>query len=444
MRYETHRATGPLAGRLRVPGDKSISHRAVLFAAMAEGASRLSGVLDSADVRSTMSAVRALGARVEMELAEGAWAGTVTGWGSAGPVREAVTVDCGNSGTTTRLLAGVLAGWPVDVTFTGDASLSTRPMRRVTEPLSAMGASFETTDGHLPMRLHGNVGLMPLAYESPVASAQVKSAVLLAGLRAHGSTSVTEPAASRDHTERMLPHFGVSVHTDPATCSASLTGPAALSAVVELAVPADPSSAAFPATAAALVPGSEVVLEHVALNPTRAGFLVVLERMGADVAISVNDPEDSEPAGDVTVRFAGVLSATTVSPHEVPQLIDEVPILAVAAAQARGITRFEGVGELRVKESDRLQAIIDALTALGVEASAHGDTLEVVGLAGAPFTPVPDLVLPSLHDHRLAMAWAVAGLCSTTPFLIEGFEAVDVSYPSFAEDLSALEDGDIA
>lgn len=438
MRFEARHAAGPLSGALRVPGDKSMSHRAVLFAAIAEGTSTLSGVLDSADVRSTITAVSALGAVCELQLADdGSLSGTVTGWGSAGPTEPDGPIDCGNSGTTTRLLAGVLAGWPIEVTLTGDASLSRRPMKRITEPLASMGARFETTDGCLPMTISGTADLMPTTYATPVASAQVKSAVLLAGLRASGRTTVTEPAASRDHTERMLPQFGVAVGRDEQAFSAWVDGPTTPVAAA-IRVPADPSSAAFPAVAAAIVEGSEVVLEHVALNPSRAGFLVVLERMGADLVIDVDDLNATEPMGAITVRYGGVLAGTTVDAHEIPQLIDEVPILAVAAAQARGITRFEGVGELRVKESDRLQAIVYALTSLGVAVSAFEDALEIVGIAGQSFAPDPGLELPALDDHRLAMAWAVAGLVSATPFSIDGFQAVDVSYPRFADDLASI------
>lgn len=441
MRFEARRAAGPLTGSLRVPGDKSMSHRAVLFAAMAQGTSHLTGVLDSADVRSTIGAVTALGAQCRLSLSDtdGPLSGEVTGWGPDGPEQPEGDIDCGNSGTTTRLLAGVLAGWPVSARLIGDASLSRRPMKRVTDPLESMGARLETTDGCLPMTVCGAAdgALVPIGYSSPVASAQIKSAVLLAGLRASGRTTVTEPGFSRDHTERMLPVFGVEVGRDEATCSAWVDGPAVLTAA-DIDVPADPSSAAFPAVAAAIVPGSEVVLEHVGLNPTRTGFLVVLERMGADLSIDVDDLGASEPTGTITVQAPERLTGTTVGAHEIPQLIDEIPILAVAAAQASGVTRFEGVGELRVKESDRLQAIVDALTALGVEVSAEGDTLVITGTSGEAFRPAATLCLPALDDHRLAMAWAVAGLVSATPFEIDGFEAVDVSYPRFAGDMASI------
>lgn len=418
-----------------------MSHRAVLFAGMAEGTSALSGVLDSADVRTTIAAVTALGAECRLLPSDknGLLFGEVTGWGSAGPSAPNRPIDCGNSGTTARLLAGVLVGWPIATEFTGDASLSRRPMKRITDPLCSMGARMETTDGCLPMTIIGAVDcpLKPIEYASPVASAQVKSAVLLAGLRAPGRTKVTEPGFSRDHTERMLPLFGVEVGRDEASCSAWVDGPAELVAA-DIHVPADPSSAAFPAVAAAIVPGSKVVLEHVGLNPTRTGFLVVLERMGADLLIDVDDVAANEPTGTITVQANGALTGTIVAAHEIPQLIDEIPILAVAAAQACGVTRFEGVGELRVKESDRLQAIVDALIALGVEVSAQEDTLVIEGTSAEPFRPAGELRLPAMDDHRLAMAWAVAGLVSAAPFSIAGFETVDVSYPRFADDMASI------
>jgi 3-phosphoshikimate 1-carboxyvinyltransferase len=418
-----------------VPGDKSLSHRAVLFSAMAEGRTRLSGVLDSADVRSSISAVEALGAGVDLaEQPDGSLAGSVAGWGSRGPTGAGVAIDCGNSGTTARLLMGVLAGWPLEVTLTGDESLSRRPMLRVTTPLSAMGASFEATaQGTLPVVVRGTARPLAIEYDSPVASAQVKSAVLLAGLRAHGTTCVTEPALSRDHTERMLGDFAVDVSTDGTHLRACVGGPATLLCPGELFVPRDPSSAAFITVAALLVPESEVLLPGISLNPTRVGFLRVLERMGARLTVTPSGSASSEPDGAVSASYSASLKATVVRADEIPSLVDEVPILALAAACAEGETRFEGVGELRVKESDRLAAIAEGLGALGVETAVHGDVLVVRGarsLRGA--------ALDSLGDHRLAMTWAVAGLVATDPVEIERFEAVDVSYPRFAGDLAAL------
>jgi 3-phosphoshikimate 1-carboxyvinyltransferase len=430
--FEALPAAGPLSGTVRVPGDKSISHRAVLFAAMSEGSSRLIGVLDSEDVRSTIQAVRALGAVVEVVRETPVGLDMfVTGWGQHGPVAQDEPIDCGNSGTTCRLLLGVLAGWPISVTLDGDASLRRRPMRRVTEPLSAMGADFETTDGHLPIHLLGGP-LRGIRFESRVASAQVKTSVLLAGLRAKGATIVVEPAASRDHTERLLPAFGIGVERNVRERSATVAGFARLSAS-DVVVPADPSSAAFLAGAATLVDGSSVTLPDVALNPTRTGFVRVLERMGADIAVELDRATGAEPVGTVRARFRAGLRPTVVRADEVPSLVDEVPLLAVVATAADGTTRFEGIAELRVKESDRLQAIVDGLTALGAVARAGDDWLEIDGparLRGA--------TLSSLGDHRLAMAWAVAALVANGPVSIEDWEAVAVSYPRFAADLSAL------
>lgn len=443
MRLNVAPVRGPLQGTLRVPGDKSISHRVVLFAALAAGTSELAGVLDSADVRSTMAAVTALGALVDLApCSDGSLAGTVGGWGAAGPRSPLEAIDCGNSGTTTRLLLGVLAGWPVVATLEGDASLSARPMTRVTAPLSEMGARFTTREGMLPVTVEGSADLAPLDYRSPVASAQVKSAVLLAGMRAHGRTRVSEPAPSRDHTERLLPDFGVAIGVDAETHAAWVDGPLVPHSA-RVTVPADPSSAAFPVVAALIVPGSEVLLTEVGLNPTRTGFLKVLARMGADIEITIAEDSGSELFGDVRARYTGALGATTVTADEVPSLIDEVPVLAVAAAFASGTTRFEGVGELRVKESDRLRAIYDALSSLNVPVSVENDALEITGTGGHPLmggvtADAHDIVLDSLGDHRLAMAWAVLGLATTNGLAIEGFEAVDVSYPRFREDLAAL------
>lgn len=425
--------SAPLRGTLPVPGDKSLSHRAVLFAALAEGTSRVTGVLDSEDVRATVGAVTALGASVALtEDATGALEGTVTGWGATGPSQPAGSIDCGNSGTTARLLMGVLAGWPVTVTLTGDESLSRRPMRRVTGPLATMGASFATTEaGTLPVTVTGTDSLAPIHYDSPVASAQVKTAILLAGLRAHGTVSVSEPTLSRDHTERLLPAFGVPVAVSP-PATASVTGPA-VPAAVDVAVPGDPSSAAFLAVAAALVPGSDITITGVSLNPTRCGYLRVLERMGADLTVAEKPAFGAEPIGDVRIRHRVGMSGTVVTAEEVPSLVDEVPVLALLATGAAGTTRFEGVAELRVKESDRLAAIADGLSALGATVRSGEDWLEVEGpalLHGA--------ALDSLGDHRLAMTWALAGLVADAPVHIERFEAVAVSWPRFESDLASL------
>jgi 3-phosphoshikimate 1-carboxyvinyltransferase len=426
-------ASGPLSGSLSVPGDKSISHRAVLFAAMSDGTSHLNGVLDAADVRSTIAAVRALGVTVEESAgADGGLDLTVTGWGARGPVAPDGPIDCGNSGTTCRLLMGVLAGWPGSYTLTGDESLSRRPMRRVADPLASMGAAIELTEaGTLPAVVRGAV-LRPAEHDLTVASAQVKTALLLAGLRCPGRTLVREPAPSRDHTERLLPAFGVPVPRDEATRAAWIDGPA-VPLGTDVAVPGDPSSAAFLVGAAAIVPGSEVTVTGVALNPTRIGFLRVLERMGADVTLRPSGRLGGEPVGDILTRYTPALTGTTVLPEEIPSLVDEVPLLAIVAAGAATATRFEGAGELLVKESDRLQALADALDAFGVPESSGPDFLEVEGGA----VPGP-ATLDSLGDHRLAMAYAVAGLVATGPVRIERFDAVGVSFPGFEAALTSL------
>lgn len=431
MRYHVQPAESGLVGQVRVPGDKSISHRAVLFAAMAEGRSHLANVLDSADVRSTIAAMRTLGADIKVAGGEHGLDMVVDGWGLAGPKKPVNAIDCGNSGTTVRLLMGVLAGYGITVELIGDESLSGRPMRRVADPLAVMGAQVTTSvKGTLPVTITG-APLHGRRHDLTVASAQVKSALLLAGLRAEGLTAVCEPAPSRDHTERMLPAFGVRVTRDENGC-ASVSGPTVLRGA-DVAVPGDPSSAAFLVGATILVPGSEIVLPDVALNPTRTGFLRVLARMGARVSIDPGAESSGEPVGVVRAAHGGTLVATTVAAEEVPALIDEIPLLAVVAARCDGATRFEGVGELRVKESDRLQAIVDGLTALGAHASADGDTLIVHG--AATFSGAG---LDSLGDHRLAMAFTVAGLVATGEVSVERFEAVDVSYPGFADHIAGL------
>lgn len=424
-------AAAGLHGEIRVPSDKSMSHRAVLFAGMAAGTSLVNGVLDSADVRATLSALHWLGAGVRVlgSQPDGLFV-EVNGWGDRGPTEPLGPVDCGNSGTTVRLLMGVLAGWPISVTLTGDSSLSTRPMRRVADPLEEMGASIRTSEhGTLPATVRGG-SLRGIQYTTPVASAQVKSAILLAGLRAEGTTAVTEPALSRDHTERLLPVFGVSVTTEGLT--AQVTGPASLHAA-HLAVPGDASSAAFFAVGATIVPGSRVAMHNVSLNPTRTGFLDVLRRMGADIVAEEGEAVGAERAGTLIVRAPVVLRATTVTPDEVPSLVDEVPVLALAAAFADGTTRFEGIGELRVKESDRLEAVRAGLEALGATVAAGEDWLAVTGTGRLTGTR-----LSSLGDHRLAMTWAIAGLVAEGETVVEGFDAVDVSYPRFREDVEVL------
>ena len=424
----------PMRGATHVPGDKSISHRAVLFSAMAEGTSRVFGVLDSADVRSSIGAVRALGAQVNLEKQpDGSLAGGITGWGAAGPSQPEGPIDCGNSGTTVRLLMGILAPWNIRVTLTGDASLQKRPMRRITAPLMKMGAHFEPAgQEHLPITVVGG-GLHPITYDAPMASAQLKTAVLLAGMYAHGTTTLNEPAPSRNHTELMLPEYGVATTAGERT--ASVTGPAQPQAS-EVLVPGDPSSAAFLVCAAVLCPNSSIQVENVSLNTARIGFTRTLERMGAQVSVTHTGAAGKEPYGIIEALYTPHLRGCEVPAEKIAGIIDEIPVLALVAAHAHGVTVFREVGELRVKETDRLAAIIDGLAKLGVDAWCEGDDLYIEGQ--------PDLVVPeglefdSLGDHRLAMTWSLVGLTGRVPVAIKNFEAVAVSYPGFLDDIERL------
>ena len=424
----------PLRGSIGVPGDKSISHRAVLFSAMAEGASRVSGVLDSADVRSSIAAVRALGAQVSLEKQpDGSLAGGITGWGAAGPAQPDGPIDCGNSGTTVRLLMGILAPWDIRVTLTGDASLQKRPMRRITAPLMKMGAHFEPEgQEHLPITVCGG-GLHPITYDAPMASAQLKTAVLLAGMYAEGTTVLNEPAPSRNHTELMLPEYGVA--TTAAERTASVTGPAQPQAS-EVLVPGDPSSAAFLVCAALLRPESSIQVEHVSLNTARIGFTRTLERMGAEVSVIHEGAAGKEPYGVIQACYTPHLRGCEVPAEKIAGIIDEIPVLALVAAHAHGVTVFREVGELRVKETDRLAAIIDGLAKLGVDAWCEGDDLYI---EGQPDLDVPaGLTFDSLGDHRLAMTWALVGLTGNVAVDVVNFEAVGVSYPGFKNDIERL------
>lgn len=425
----------PLSGAARVPGDKSISHRAVLFSAMAEGTSRVSGVLDSDDVRSSVRAVTALGAHVALEKqADGSLAGGITGWGAKGPQQPSGPIDCGNSGTTVRLLMGILAPWDITVELTGDASLQRRPMRRITAPLMKMGASFEPAGKEtLPLTEHGTRAIRAIEYDAPMASAQLKTAVLLAGVFAHGTTTLREPAPSRNHTELMLPEYGVA--TTAGECIAQVTGPAALSAC-EIQVPGDPSSAAFLACAALLRRDSAVHIENVSLNPARTGFVRTLEKMGADICVRATGSAGKEPFGTISARYTDGLHGCEVPPNKIASIIDEIPVLALVAATARGVTVFRGAGELRVKETDRFAAICDGLATLGVSAWGEGDDLFVEGVPG--LVPPEGAAFDSKGDHRLAMTWALAGLCLGAPVTVADFGCCSVSYPSFLSDIERL------
>jgi 3-phosphoshikimate 1-carboxyvinyltransferase len=414
-------------GDLRVPGDKSISHRAVLLAAIAEGDSEIRGFGRSADTLSTVAAVAALGAGVEdsSELI------SVSGVGLRGLEPPPGPVDCGNAGTLMRLLAGILAGQQGSFELVGDESLSRRPVERIAAPLREMGAVVETTDGHAPLRVEGGE-LRPIRYESPVASAQVKSCVLLAGLYADpGPTTVIEPSASRDHTERMLQAAGARVERRP--LSTSVWPPRRL-APLDLDVPGDFSSAAPFLVAATLLPDSEIRLHGVGVNPTRTGFLAVLERMGARISLYNRRTAGGEPVADLEVRSAD-LTATDVEPAEVPLLIDELPLFALCAAHAHGESGVRGAEELRVKESDRIQTVARALRAVGVRISESADGFQV---RGVPRRPPGGTTVETEGDHRIAMVGALAGLSSREGVEVSGADCVGVSFPGFFEALDSL------
>lgn len=425
----------PLRGTAHVPGDKSISHRAVLFSAMAEGTSRLTGVLDSADVRSSIGAVRALGAQATLEKQpDGSLAGGVTGWGAKGPKQPDGPIDCGNSGTTVRLLMGILAPWDIQVELTGDSSLVKRPMRRITAPLMKMGARFEPAGREtLPITVCGSRHLHAITYDAPMASAQLKTAVLLAGVFAEGTTVLNEPAPSRNHTELMLPEYGVATTAGERT--ASVTGPATMHAS-EVLVPGDPSSAAFLTCAAVMRPGSMLQIENVSLNTARIGFTRTLERMGADVSVMRTGQAGKEPYGIIQACYTERLTGCEVPAEKIASIVDEIPVLALVAAHAHGITVFRQVGELRVKETDRLAAIIEGLAVLGIDAWCEGDDLYIEGQPG--FSVPADASFDSKGDHRLAMTWALAGLTGDGAVRVRDFEAVAVSYPSFLRDIERL------
>lgn len=427
--------SAPIAGSTHVPGDKSISHRAVLFSAMAEGTSQIAGILDSADVRSSIRAIEALGAEVSLEKQpDGSLAGGITGWGEKGPVQPDEPIDCGNSGTTARLLMGVLAPWPVQVTITGDDSLQKRPMRRITAPLMKMGVRFAPEgQENLPITVCGTKSLKPIAYDAPMASAQLKTAILLAGVYANGTTTVNEPSESRNHTELMLPEYGVK--TTAAARTASVVGPS-VPAAAEVVVPGDPSSAAFLVCAALLKRGSSIQVENVSLNTARIGFTRTLERMGADISVRHTGSEGKEPYGMIEATYTGTLRGCEVPADKIASIVDEVPVLALVAAHARGVTVFRDVSELRVKETDRLAAIVEGLDLLGVDAWIDGNDLFIEGQPG--LKAEPGTVFDSKCDHRLAMTWALVGLCGSTPIEVENFDSVKISYPEFLDDIERL------
>jgi 3-phosphoshikimate 1-carboxyvinyltransferase len=423
---------GPLRGRLRVPGDKSISHRALILGALTVGKTRISGLLEGEDVINTGKAMVALGARVE-RVGEGSW--EVNGVGVAGFRAPSTTLDFGNSGTGCRLVMGAVAGCPITATFDGDASLRTRPMQRILDPVALIGArAVAVADGgRLPLTLEGARDPIPIIYRTPAASAQIKSAVLLAGLAAPGETTVIESEASRDHTELMLRHFGaevVSAPDGPHGRRITLKGQPELAAAA-VTVPADPSSAAFPMVAALIVPGSDVVLTGVMMNPLRTGLITTLREMGASIETLDTRTDAGEPMADLRVR-ASALSGVEVPALCAPSMIDEYPVLAVAAAFAEGTTVMRGLKELRVKESDRLAATAGMLRRNGVALEIAGDDLIVHG-KGQGGQGVGGGLVATHMDHRLAMAALVMGLGAQHPVRVDDAAFIATSFPGFAD-----------
>ena len=430
----TARQGGPVQGRARVPGDKSISHRALILGALTVGETTIGGLLEGQDVLHTADAMRALGARVE-RTGDGIW--HVHGVGVGGFTQPGGALDFGNSGTGCRLAIGAVAGAPVTATFSGDDSLRSRPMQRVLDPLLKMGARVlqVANEGRLPLTLQGAADPIPIVYEPPVPSAQLKSAVLLAGLAAPGETTVIEAEATRDHTERLLKHFGAKITSKPHGEHGRrivLQGQPELEPANVL-VPADPSSAAFPLVAALIVPGSELILEAVMTNPLRTGLLTTLREMGANIEALDKRDDGGEEVADLRIRTS-VLKGVDVPPERAPSMIDEYPILAVAAAFAEGITRMRGLKELRVKESDRLAATADMLRANGVVVEIEGDDLIVHGKG----RPAGNGEVKTHMDHRIAMSALVMGLATENPVRIDDSAFIATSFPGFVELMRAI------
>ncbi len=417
-----------LLGHAVVPGDKSISHRALMLASLALGTTRIHGLLEGEDVLRTAEALRQCGVPITRH-ADGSW--EVSGRGIGGLHEPSDVLDMGNAGTAVRLMMGLLSTYPYQVQFTGDESLRKRPMQRVIAPLEQIGATFWAREGgRLPLAMKGTATPMPITYTLPVASAQVKSAILLAGVHCAGTTTVIEKEATRDHSERMLRFFGIPVETRQENGGIIITiqgQPAQTPSERTLHVPADPSSAAFPIVAALLVPNSEVTVTNVCLNPLRTGLFDVLRQMGANLTISNQREVGGEPVGDITAR-SSQLREVDVPAHIAPSMIDEYPILAIAAACATGKSVMRGLSELRVKESDRLAAVIEGLRACGVDAHEEGDDLIVYGKGGAPRGGATVI---THYDHRIAMSFLVLGLVSTQPITVDDARAIATSFPSF-------------
>lgn len=436
----TSSKSGPLKGTATIPGDKSISHRSLMLGGIARGQTIVHGLLEGEDVLNTAAAMRAMGAKIEKKP-DGTW--VCEGVGIGNLKSPAHPLDMGNSGTSTRLLAGLIGGHDITATFTGDASLSKRPMGRVINPLTDMGAKFEAAEGgKLPMTVHGAAKPKAISYKLPVVSAQVKSAVLLAGLRADGTTTVTETIPTRDHTENMLRHFGVKVEVEDlenGMQSVHIKGGQDLTAA-EIFVPSDPSSAAFPAVAALVLNGSEILLPRVGMNPRRNAVFVTLADMGADIIFENQRVEAGEPVADLRIKGTKTLKGITVPEIRVPSMIDEIPILSVAAACAEGTTYLTGLEELRVKESDRLLMMYQGLKACGVDCEMGEASLTIHG-TGKP--PKGGATIETALDHRIAMSFLVLGLASDEAITIDDISPVATSFPNFVALLTALAGKDV-
>ncbi|MEL7197359.1 MAG: 3-phosphoshikimate 1-carboxyvinyltransferase [Pseudomonadota bacterium] len=432
MPAHTFSSSAPLKGSIRVPGDKSISHRSLMFAGLAVGRSRIEGLLEGEDVLATAAAMRQLGAHIERSDI-GIW--HVDGAGVGSLLEPKSAIEMGNSGTSTRLLMGLLATHAITATFTGDASLSSRPMKRVIDPLSEMGAHFEASrGGTLPLMMRGANPPIPITYRLPMASAQVKSAVLLAGLNTPGITRVVEPVPTRDHTERMLKGFGVGLEfgEENGERTIALRGEVDLNPC-DVMVPGDPSSAAFFIVAALIIPGSDLIIENVGLNPTRSGIITVLRQIGGSIEELNAREVGGEPVADLRVRHSP-LTGIDVDPAIVPSMVDEFPVLFVAAALAQGITRTTGLDELRVKESDRIAVMANALTLVGAKVEEHEDGLTIYGRGGDPLPGTPEgAQVETRLDHRIAMSMAVAGLVSANGVTIDDTSPIATSFPGFTD-----------
>lgn len=423
---QLHTNAKGLSGTIHVPGDKSISHRAVMFGSIASGTTTVTNFLLGEDCLSTISCFRKLGVNIQQEESKI----TITGTGLTGLKEPAEVLDVGNSGTTIRLLMGILAGRPIHATLIGDHSIGRRPMTRVTKPLKLMGANIDGRNNgeFIPISIRGKE-LKDIEYTLPVASAQVKSSILFAGLQASGTTTIHEPAKTRDHTERMIRQFGGEVESSGLTVkikgSQQLTG-------VDVLVPGDISSAAFFLVAGALVPNSEIILKNVGLNPTRTGIIDVMQNMGADITIINNEKEENEPTGDIIIKTSE-LNGTVIQGDMIPRLIDEIPILALLATQANGNTVIKDAHELKVKETNRIDTVVNELSKLGASIEATEDGMIIYGKSSLTSGTVS-----SHGDHRIGMMLAVAALISNGEVVLEDSEAISVSYPDFFKDLNSL------